>query len=82
MKLSMLLTLPLFVVGLLVLSQYVRLVAGPGRALSYRLYGPPSHNVDVVFRFMTGPVFQIPFAGLIGWGGGLTGRLARRLRRD
>lgn len=81
MKLSMLVTLPFFVVGLLVLVQYVRVVASLDGAVSYRLYGPSTYNVDVVGRFMSAPVLQIPFAGLIGWCGGLAGRLARRAAR-
>jgi hypothetical protein len=80
MKLSMLVTVPFLVVGLLALAQIVRVVAGPGGSVSYRLYGPPCYN-DAVGRFLSTPVLQIPFAGLMGWCGGLAGRLARRMRR-
>jgi hypothetical protein len=83
MKLSMLVSLPFFVVGLLVLAQYVRVVAGPGGTIGFRLGGPASYpyGVDIFTRFVSNPVFQIPIVGLIGWCGGLGGRLARRLRR-
>jgi hypothetical protein len=80
MKLSMLVTVPFLVVGLLALAQIVRVVAGPGGSVSYRLFGPPSYH-DAVGRFLSAPLLQIPFAGLMGWCGGLAGRLARRMRR-
>jgi hypothetical protein len=83
MKLSMLATLPFVVVGLLVLAQYVRVVPGPGGGVGFRLDGPSTYpyGVDIIGRFVFDPIVAIPICGLIGWCGGLTGRLARRLRR-
>ncbi len=70
-KVSVLATLPFFVVGLV-------WVAGFGQWL----FGlTPFHQdqpvPDALVLLLIAPILQIPFAGLIGWLGGQVGRLAR-----
>ena len=70
MKLSMLLTVPLFGAGLFLLWRSVAFLSRTG---------PYWMDADPVRIFMVVPVLQIPYAGLIGWCGGMAGHLARRI---
>lgn len=70
-KLSMIVSLPIFLLGILVMT---RTWTPPG--LLSAIAGDESQALMVV---LAGPVLQIPYAGLIGWYGGLAARWARRL---
>jgi hypothetical protein len=82
MKLSMIVTLPFFVVGLLVLVHAMRVVIEPAGGIGFRFGSSVGQGRgDELTILLVGPVLQIPYAGLIGWVGGLAGRVARRARR-
>jgi hypothetical protein len=81
-KLSMIVTLPFFVVGLLVLVNVVRVVFEPAASIEFRFGSSVGQGRgDVLTMLLVGPVLQIPYAGLIGWAGGLAGCVVRRARR-
>jgi hypothetical protein len=82
MKVSIVATLPIFLVGLLLLSGAARAIPGVNGVFSFFLSPsmPRSQDTDLLITLLAGPVLQIPFAGLIGWIGGLAGRVARRAR--
>jgi len=82
MKLSMIVTLPFFAVGLLVLVHAMRAVTEPAGSIGFRFGSSVGQGQsDVLMILVVGPVMQIPYAGLIGWVGGLAGRVVRRTRR-
>jgi hypothetical protein len=69
MKLSIVATLPVFLLGLLVMLHI--LPAGPARPIV------GTGRDDLVMLFVA-PILQIPYAGLLGWaGGGVAARLTR-----
>lgn len=81
MKLSMIVTLPFFLVGLLVLADAVRSVIVPAGGIGFRFGSSAGQQRgDVLTILLLGPVLQLPYAGLIGWVGGLAGRVVRRAR--
>ena len=77
-KVAMLVAVPYLLLGLLTLGKVVRVVEGPGDAVSFQLHGPVNYGTAVFQLFVESPILQIPFAGLLGWLGGLAGRVARR----
>jgi hypothetical protein len=79
MKLSMLLTLPFLVFGLLVLVRVMRVVTESDGGIGFRFgTSVDQGRDDVLTIFLVGPLVQIPYAGLVGWLGGLAGRVVRR----
>ena len=81
MKLSAIVTLPFFVVGLLVLAHAMRVVTEPAAGIGFRFGSSVAQGQgDVLTTLVAGPAMQIPYAGLIGWFGGLAGRVVRRSR--
>jgi hypothetical protein len=79
MKVALLVSVPYLVLGLLTLAQVVRVVESPGGELSFRLSGPPSYTTSLFRLFVELPILQVPFAGVLGWLGGLAGRIARAI---
>lgn len=81
MKLSLIVTLPFFVVGLLVLVHAIGVVTSPAGGIGFRFGSSDAQGRgDVLMILVAGPLMQIPYAGLIGWLGGLAGRIDRRTR--
>lgn len=74
MKMSMLATLPFSIAGVVLLvTGAFRYAPGPDGMLGLRFRGWE------VATLLCGPVLQIPFAGVLGWCGGLTARMMRRV---
>jgi hypothetical protein len=80
MKVAMLVAVPYLLLGLLTLTQIVRVDGAPGGPFTFRLYGPPNYEARLYRLFVESSILQIPCAGLLGWLGGLVGRLARAIR--
>jgi hypothetical protein len=81
MKLSMMVTVPFFVVGLLVLVHAVGLVLEPAGAIGFRFGGPAGQDRGRVLTILLlGPILQLPYVALLGWCGGLAARVVRRAR--
>jgi hypothetical protein len=80
MKVAMLVAVPYLLLGLLTLTQVVRVDEGFGGVYTFRLYGPPNYEARLYRLFVESSILQIPFAGLLGWLGGLAGRVARAIR--
>jgi hypothetical protein len=78
MKVAMLVAVPYLLLGLLTLTQIVRVDESPGGRYTFRLYGPPNYEAKLYRLFVESSILQIPCAGLLGWLGGLAGRVARR----
>jgi hypothetical protein len=82
LKLCMIVALPFFGAGLLVLMHAMRVVTEPAGGVGFRLGTSAGQGRGDLFTiFVAGPVMQIPCAGLIGWLGGLAGRVFRRARQ-
>lgn len=91
MKLNLLICSPMLMVGLFAVIGAIRLVlVGPGHPspsydwrVSLLFYDAGRHTRPELFQiFLIAPLLQVPFAGVVGWCGGLAGRLVRHWLND
>jgi hypothetical protein len=80
MKVSAIATLPFFVAGLLLITGFPVATSGAKGQWWFSVVnvGPQLPDAAVYGVLLSAPLFQLPFAGLFGWLGGLAGRVARR----